>query len=471
MNCIFVANLKFDNILYMKLIRYILGAFIALSFAASHGQESKKRVDGVVAVLGDHFILESDIDKGFVEAKSTGLDTSRLTRCEILGSLLESKLFMHHAVEDSITVDKATIAAELEAHLDQIIERTGSVENALKLHRRKSLDELKEDLETLLKNNHLASSMQEKIVSKVQITPQEVSEFFNGIKKEELPTIGKQVELSEIVSTPQISQEQKQAVIDQLKKIRSEVVDNGDSFVSKVYMYSEDTNSLSTGGFFPVTKKSNFVKEFKDVAFSLKEGEVSQPFETQFGYHIIFLEKIKGNTLEVRHILISAKPTDEAIAKAKEKLENVLKEIQDKTITFEQAVAKYSDKKENKFSGGLMVNQETGETQFEVNRISDRFLYNAVSGLNVGELSKVDLVIDPRNGGKFYRLVKVISQTPEHQADYNKDYIKIKDIALRDKKGKEIAKWVAQKISQTYVFIHKDYQNCVFKVKWLQSKL
>lgn len=452
----------------MKLIKHIIIAVVALISLNALAQQSKKRIDGVIGVVGDHVVLDSDIDKGFVEAQMTGYDVSKISRCELFGSLLESKLFAHQAVQDSIVIEPETLDAEFESQMNRIVEGTGSVENAIKIYRKKNYDELKDDLKELINNNLLASRMQEKIVSKIQITPEEVRLFFNTLPKDELPLIGDEVELSEIVIKPEISKEQKQAVIDQLNEIRTDILEHGASFASKVYMYSEDQGSIKTGGLYPIDKKTQFVKEFKDMAFSLKEGEISQPFETEYGFHIILLEKIRGNTLDVRHILISPKPTDEAIAKAKEKLDNIRLDILNNTITFEDAARKYSDEKDNKNSGGVMINPQTGETRYEVNRISDRFLYNAISGLNIGDMSQVTLVIDPR-GSKSYQLIKVTNKIAEHKADYNKDYVRIKDFALRDKQSQEVGKWISKKIDETYIYIVDDYKNCEFKSNWVKK--
>ena len=453
----------------MKIFKSILLTLVAFVTVAGTAQEKKKRIDGVIAVVGDHVVLDSDIDKGLVEAQMMGYDVSKITRCELLGSLLENKLFMHQAVQDSIVIDTESLEGEFEAQMNRLVEGTGSVENAVKVYKKKNYDELKEDLTELIRNNMLASRMQEKIVSNIQITPEEVRQFYQNIPKEELPLIGDEVELAEIVIKPEISKAQKQAVIDQLNEIRTDVLEHGASFAGKVYMYSEDQGSIKTGGLYPLDKKTQFVKEFKDMAYSLKEGEISQPFETEYGFHIILLEKIRGNTLDVRHILISAKPTEEAITKANEKLQEIRLEILNNSISFEDAARKYSDEKDNKNSGGVMINMQTGETRFEVNRIQDRFLYNAIHGLKVGEMSNVNAIIDPRNGGKYFQLVKVTNKIDEHKADYTKDYVKIKDFALRDKQAKEIGKWMNTKIGETYISIVPDYKTCEFKSNWVKK--
>jgi len=454
----------------MKIIFKNTLLLIALfaTFCSALAQQNKKRIDGVVAIVGNHIILDSDIDIGFVEAKAVGYDVSNASRCEILGTLLENKLFMHQAVQDSIVVSKEEVGFEFDSQLDRMVENAGSLSNVLEFYKKKSVDEVRETLSGLIENNMLASRMQQKIVEKVQITPEEVRQYYLTIPKTELPMIGEEVELSEIVIKPVVTKEQKQAVIDKLNEIRKDVLD-GDSFQSKVYMYTEDPGSISTGGFYVVDKKSQFAKQFKETAFSLKIGEISEPFETEFGYHIIILEDIKDNKLQVRHILMSPKPTAEAVEAAKEKIEKIRTDIVNQQITFEEAARKYSDAEESKNSGGIYLNPMTRDTRFEVNRIQDKYLYSMVSGLELKGISKPMFVNDMYLRQNFYRMVQVTKKIDEHIADYEHDYLKIKDNALNMKQSKVIAEWIAKKIQDTYIYLSPDYQDCKFKNNWAKK--
>lgn len=442
----------------------LLFALLA-TFCSGFAQQSKKRIDGVVAIVGEHIILDSDIDIGFVEAKAVGYDVSNASRCEILGTLLENKLFMHQAVQDSIVVTKEEVNYEFDSQLDRMVESAGSLSNVLEFYKKKSVDEVRESLSTLIENNMLASRMQQKIVEHVQITPEEVRQYYMTIPKEQLPMIGEEVELAEIVVKPEITKEQRQAVIDKLNEIRQDVME-GDSFQNKVYMYTEDPGSISTGGFYVVDKKSQFAKEFKDTAFSLKVGEISEPFLTEFGYHIILLEDIKDNKLQVRHILMAPKPTEAAIEAAKEKIAKIRSEIVNNQISFGDAARKYSDAEDSKNSGGIYLNPMTRDTRFEVNRIQDKYLYSMVSGLGLNEISQPVFVNDMYTRQNFYRMVQVTKKIDEHLADYDHDYLKIKDNALNVKQSKIIGEWITKKIKDTYVQLSPDYKDCAFKSNW-----
>lgn len=444
----------------------LLTVLAVMGFVNMQAQESsKKRIDGVVGVVGSYVILDSDIDNGFIQAKATNQDVSTLSRCEVLGALLENKLFSHQAIQDSIVVTNDEVNSRMDEQIDRMVEYAGSIDNVVKHYNKKSYEDLRETFFDIMKENLLASQMQQELIKDVTITPEEIRQFYNNIPKDSLPLVGDEIELAEIVIKPEITKEQRQAVIDQLNQIRQDVLD-GASFSSKVYMYSEDRGSLETGGFYTIDKKSQFVKEFKDVAFSLKEGEISKPFETDFGYHIIFLEKISGKNLELRHILITPKPTQAAIDKAKNDLDDLRIRILNKEISFADAARQYSQDKDSRQSGGIMTNGR-GETRFELNKMEDRTLYSMVSNLQVGEISATTLVNDRTES--YYKIVQLTNKIPEHLADFSNDYMKIRYVALSAKQSETIAKWVSETVDDTYIYIDDEYQNCTFKSNWLKK--
>ena len=308
--------------------------------------------------------------------------------------------------------------------------------------------------------------MQNKIVDEVTITPEEVRNFFKEIPKDEIPVFGAEVEVAQIIVKPVVSQEEKQATIDKLKNIKREVLE-GSSFFSKAVLFSEDPGSSSNGGFYKMNRKTAFVKEFKDVAFSLAEGEISEPFETEFGYHIILVEKIKGQEVELRHILINPKVSNQAMIDAKTKIEEIRKKIMSGEITFADAAKSSSDQKETRNNGGVLLNPRTMEPRFDLTKM-DPTLYSQISNFKVGQISN-PILEDERGGNKFYKIITVNSKTEEHTADFANDYLKIKDLALTDKKIKAIAKWTEEKISETYISINADYKNCDFTNNWLKK--
>jgi peptidyl-prolyl cis-trans isomerase SurA len=426
----------------------------------------KQKVDGIIATVGDYIILDSDIDKGYLEISSQGNSIKDISRCQMLGKLLEDKLYAHQAIQDSIVVKDDEVKKMMDDRLNYMIEQVGSLEKVVQYYKKNSEEEFRTYFFDILKENKLTEEMQKKIVDAVEVTPEEVRTFFKKIPTTELPVFGSEMEVSQIVITPKITEEEKQKVIDKLKGFKKEI-QSGASFFSKAVLYSEDPGSRSSGGFYKMTRKTPFVKEFKDVAFSLAEGEISEPFETDFGFHIIFVEKIRGQEIDLRHILLIPKVSDESLKEAKEKIILIKKRIEDKEIKFAEAARTLSDEKETRANGGVLINPKTQDTRFELTKM-DPSLYSNVSGLKEGEISS-PLAEEDQSGKKKFKLLTVANRINEHTADYAKDYLKIKSIALKEKQIKGIGKWFDEKIKETYIKINGEYRDCKFTNNWLKK--
>ena len=449
----------------MKFINKPL-ALLLLVTTSVFAQPAKQKVDGVIGVVGEYVILDSDIDLEYIQLKAQGVDIKNITRCELFGKQLEDKLYAHQAIQDSIIVTDQEVNDYMDQQIDAMVEQVGSMEKVVQYYNKKDEDDFRSYFFDIIKMNKLTSQMQKKIVDDVEITPEEVRNFFKGIPQDEIPMFGAEVEVAQIVVKPKISEEEKQIAINKLKEIKKDV-QGGASFYSKVVLNTDDKASIGTGGFYKITRKTPFVKEFKEVAFSLAEGEISEPFETEFGYHIILVEKIKGQEIELRHILIKPKVTDEALKQARADIEIIREKIVKGEISFADAAKASSEEKETKNNGGVLFNPQTMETKFELTKM-DPALYNQIVDLKVGEVSLPYLDQEER-GNKFYKILTINNKLPEHKADYASDYLKIKELALRDKQIKAISKWMDEKIQETYVKIDKDYQACDFANNWLKK--
>ena len=426
----------------------------------------RQKIDGVIATVGDYIVLDSDIDKAYLEISSQGGSVKDITRCQMLGKLLEDKLYAHQAIQDSVKVTDAEVKTMMDERLSYMIQQIGSMEKVIKYYKKDSEEEFRSYFFDILKENKLTSEMQKKIVDGVEITPEEVRNFFKKIPKDELPLFGAEMEVAQIVVEPKITQVEKQKVIDRLNSFKKDIQE-GSSFATKAVLYSQDPGSRSSGGFYKMTRKTPFVKEFKDVAFSLDEGEISEPFETEYGYHIIYLEKIKGQELELRHILLTPTVTAESLEEAKEKITLIRKRIVDKEISFADAARSSSDQKETRANGGVLINPNTQDTRFELTKM-DPTLYSQVSNLKDNEISMPILDETPA-GKKQYKIITVTNRINEHTADYAQDYVKIKDLALKEKQIKAIAKWFDEKIKETYIKIVGEYRECNFTNNWLKK--
>ncbi|GAA4901172.1 peptidylprolyl isomerase [Flaviramulus aquimarinus] len=431
--------------------------------------KNAKKIDGVAAVVGDYIILDSDIDKAYLQLQAQGVNTNDIGKCELFGKLLEDKLYAHHAVQDSIPVSDAEIRKNVDYQIQQFLQQTnGSMEKLLEFYKKDDEKSFRDEMFEINKSNQLAAKMQSKIVEEIEITPEEVRDFFNKIPEEDRPTFGTELKVAQIVAEPKVSEEEKQKIIDRLKQFKADIIENGASFRSKAVLYSDDPGSASKGGKYTLNRKQpRMVKEFRQVAFSLQEGEVSEPFETDFGFHIVTLEKIRGQEYDVAHILLIPKVSSEAVKEAKERLEKTRKRIVDGDISFADAAREISDEKETKNDGGQLINPTTQDYNFELTRM-DTELYAQIQNLKDDEISLV-LSEEDRNRKVKFKILKVTDRVDEHEADYARDYLKIKELALEEKKIRAIEKWQEEKILDTYIKISGAHRTCQFSGNWLKK--
>lgn len=474
-------NLKFTTRTFLLALVMLLPlALTAQEIIEDEKQETEKKVDsvltagaekldGVAAVVGDYVVLDSDIDRTIIQLKAQGASLEGVTRCQLFGKLLEDKLYAHHAIQDSIEVSDAEIRSNVDYQIQQFLAQSGkSMEELVAFYNKPDEKSFRDDMYEINKSNKLASEMQNKIIDEIEVTPEEVRQFFNNIPKDERPTFGTELKVSRIVVEPQVSEEEKQRVINQLKQFKADVLENGASFRSKVVLYSDDKASIPQGGLYTLNRKQpRMVKEFREVAFSLQEGEISDPFETDYGYHIIYLEKVRGQEYDVRHILLIPKVSDDAIKEAREKLVKIRQRIVDGLISFEDAAKESSDEKETRSEGGFLINPATQDYNFELTKM-DPELYGLIQDLKENEISLVQTDRGQTGNVKF-QILRVTDRVDEHEADYSKDYLKIKDLALNEKRFRAIDKWQEEKIMDTYIKINGEYRDCEFTGNWLKK--
>ena len=454
----------------MKCIKFLF-LFVLFSFfsiAQNNTSLNRIKVDGVSAVIGDYVILDSDIDKTLVEMKSQGISTKGITRCQLLGKLMEDKLYAHHAIQDSLEFSVEEIYSSVDQIIDNFTQQLGSIEKVLEFYNKEDESIFRQEIFEINKIQKLSSIMQSQIVEDVEVTPEEVRIFFESIPKNELPTFGTELEISQIVIEPEVSELEKERIISQLKAFREDVLERGSSFASKAILYSQDPGSRATGGKYTLhRKRPRMVKEFRDEAFSLEEGEISQPFKTDFGWHILKVDKIRGQEVDARHILLTPKIEASQLQEAKTKLDTLRNRLINEEISFKDAALELSDEKETKYNGGVLINPQTGDMRFELTNL-DPVLYSQIRNLKDGEIS-LPIVEEERSGLKKYKILKVSNRFDEHLADYSQDYSRIKSLALKEKQLNLIKDWMLEKIESTYVNVNSESRLCNFTNNWLKK--
>ena len=453
------------------IILFLLFLFCSsvLSYAQTDSivNPTRIKIDGVAAVIGDYVILDSDVDKAYIDLESQGIPTSNIERCSLLGKLMEDKLYAHHAEQDSITVSDAEINDYVSRTIDYFVQQLGNMEKVLEFYKKKDEQSFRSELFDINRVQQLSQRMQSNIVEEIEVTPDEVRTFFDKIPVDQRPVFGAELEIAQIIVEPTPTESEVERTIRLLETMRNDVLENGSSFASKAILYSQDPGSRSRGGRYTLDRKRPvMVKEFRDQAYRLREGEVSQPFQTDFGWHIVTVDKIRGQLIDVRHVLLVPEISAKELKEAKDKLALIRKRIQDEEFSFSDAALNFSDDKDTASNGGVLINPTSGDTRFELTKL-DPTIYNHILNLEDNQISP-PILDEDRSGNKKYKILKVTNRYDQRQADFAKDYVKIKDLALKEKQLDAVEKWMSEKIDDTFVNVNRSYRDCDFSNKWVQ---
>ncbi len=450
-------------IIMNKKIVFILCIWVGFQLNA----QEKIKVDGVDAVIGKNIVLDSEINSFKEELIQQSGGEMEISNCEMLEQIMHRKLLAHHAVIDSLFVSDAEIEGNVQRKLAYFSQQLGSPEKMLEMYGFDTMKDLKDELYRVEKESMLISKMQQELTMDVDITPEEVKRYYTSLEEEDnLPEIGTEIEISQIVLIANPTIDNIKEAINKLKEIKKEVEEGG-SFKMKAILYSDDPAVTQNSGLYTIDRNSQFVKEFKEAAFSLEEGEISDPFKSDFGYHILTVERVKGKQRDVRHILIKPKVDNEIYAKAKDSLSKYREDILRHKITFEEAVLRYSQDKDTRLNQGVIVNSESRDTHFDLTRMPPD-LYAKVGNLKKGDISEV-FFEETREGEKTFKIILLKSKTDAHTADLSQDYVKIKNLAIQKKKAELIEKWANEVIQDTYIKISSGYSDCEFESNWAKN--
>jgi peptidyl-prolyl cis-trans isomerase SurA len=429
-----------------------ISLFTVLGLAA---QAQPKTVDGVAAIVGGDIILKSEIEEQYDVFNRQNFGES-VSYCEVFEELLFQKLLIHHAEIDSVTVGEDEVEANMDRRIQQLIMQMGDQQKLEEFYE-KSVVEIKEEMRTLIKEQLVAQRMQMTIVEGIEVTPSEVRSFFENLPQDSVPLINAEVEISQIVKYPEVSKEAEDEVIDKLAGLK-ERIENGTSFSSMAILYSEDPGSNKKGGEYKGIQRGVFVKEFEAVAFNLRKGEISDPFKTEFGYHIVQLLEKRGEELDLRHILIKPKLSQEDLTEAKNFLDSVASAINAGELAFEDAARLYSEDENTRFNGGKMSNFQNGNNKFEISQL-DRGLFGVVNTLEEGALSESTFFVSDDQREAF-RIVRMDAKYEPHRANLDLDFTRIKGFALQEKQARLVQEWKEEKLLETFVKVNSGYYPC-----------
>ena len=422
---------------------------------------SAQSIDKIEAVLGDEIILTSEIESQYLQYLSQGHTKSNEIRCQIVEDLLFQKLLVNQAKLDSLVVSNDEVEDEVNKRLSYFETQLGSVQK-VEDYFGKSKANIKLELGKVIKDQFMAQKMQTKLTSSLKVTPAEVKESYALLSDAEIPTMPIQVEVAQIVIKPEITDDQKDNIREKLNNFRDRVY-NGEDFKMLATLYSDDPGSAIKGGELGFVNRGDLVPEFERAAFRLKEGEISNVVESQFGYHIVQLIERRGEQINVRHILIKTKVTATALHAAKLKMDNIAKEINEETITFDQAVSEYSDD-ENKSNGGLLLNPNTMSTLHTLEDMAPA-LRLVIEKLKETQVSS-PAVIQMQDENKAYRILRLNKRTEQHKANLVDDFSKIKEYSINAKKQETLEKWKSITIAKTYIKLSDELAKCELAKNW-----
>lgn len=445
------------------LLLTLLMVFFGIHSQAQSQLKTGDLVDGIAVVVGDEIILESDIEDQANFAKQQGAAVT--DKCEFVESIINNKLLIYEAKRDTLIENRsAAIKENAGQKYDQILGQFPDEKTMLATYKFRTSYEMKNAIEKIDTDNYYGQMKYGRITDKADVTPNEVTDFFN-MYKFQLPEVKDEVSLSQITMYPKLTNAHKDEIIAKLNKIKQDIL-NGESFESQARIYSEDPGSAANGGLYKNIAKGKMVKPFEAAALNLQEGEMSDPVESDFGYHLIMLVKKSGKNYDARHILLKAEPNDEEIASARKEMDSIRTLIMDGKLTFKDAAYRFSDDKQTKFNAGI-VTAEDGSDKIEKLNLPPTIAYQ-IAGLNKGDITDVfqDVAQQDR---KTVTIVKVDDVIAAHQLDIATDYNRIKQMALNKKKNEMVEKYVKERLPNVFISINDRYKSCVFKTDWRKT--
>ena len=444
--------------------RIFCSILFCFSVTSVFAQPKKVVADKILAVVGNKVILKSDIDNSLVDMQRQGIEVPADARCLTLQQSMGIKALVLQAEKDSLPVTDEEVEADIDNQIRYFISQYGS-KDELERVAGKSVYQLKEDFKEGFRDRKLASAMRNSIVEGIKITPNEVKTYFEKIPVDSLALYESEVEIGQIVLYPRASREAEEYCIEQLAEYKKQA-ETGRDFGTLATANTEDPGSRANGGRYEVNRNQRDMDPtWLAKAFSLKEGQISNPFKSKFGYHIIKLESRAGDDAVVRHILKVPQVTQFELKSGFEKLDSVRANLIAGTMEFGAAVLKYSEDESSKFTAGMLQGREG--TFLTIDQL-DKDLVPLLQNLKVGEVSQPVAYTDER-GKQGVRIVYLKTRTEPHRENLRDDYNKISLRALEEKKEAALEKWFDDHIKTYYIRIDPEYRSCEALKKWVSS--
>jgi peptidyl-prolyl cis-trans isomerase SurA len=423
-------------------------------------------LDQIIAVVGNSIILQSELEAQYAESVRDNMDPN-VSKCKILEELLFQKLLVAQGKKDSIEVTDAQVDHELDSRMLYYLRQFGSEQRFTAFYG-KTPDQFKNDMRDNVKDILIAQQMQNKIIGDIKATPSDVKQYYYSIPEDSIPFINIEVEVGQIVKKPVPSEQSKKDAKEKIENIRQRILKRESSFAAMAALYSDDPGSASKGGLYEHVQRGQFVPEWEAWAFRLKPYEISEVFETFYGYFIIQLIERRGNEVDARSLLVAPKVDMADVLKAKQTLDSIYSVLKKDSTSFAAVAEKHSDEGETKHNGGLIINPFTGSTRFQMDELGqyDQSIVFAIEKLAVGQFTP-SLPMTTADGKQAYRILYLKTKTQPHRANLAEDYQAIQAAALAKKQQDAIKVWVRKKIGSNFIRVNDQYKNCTFNNKWI----
>ncbi len=449
----------------MKMLQNVtISRFLTISLLSALGffparlsaQDTGFVVDKIIAKVDNYIVLKSELELAYQSYLAEGNPASEEARCELFNRLILNKLMVAKAEIDSVIVTDIEVDGNTDQRMQMILQSSGNSPEQLERTYGKTLEQIKMELRDQIREQLLSREMTTRITKNITVTPSEIRRFYNRIPTDSLPFFSSDVEVAQIVRVAKVSNAQKEEAKSKLIGLREQIL-SGANFSELALKNSEDPSAQQNGGEMGYVGRGAMVPQFEAVAFKLKLGEISQPFESPFGFHILQLLDRRGNEYNSRHILISAVPSAIDIANAEKFLDSLRTLVLNDSIKFEQAAKEYSDDQRTKGSGGYFTDDDGG-TKISMRDI-DPIVYQNIDLMKVGDISK-PLVYRTDDGKDAARILYFKKKLPPHEANLKDDWGRIQSSALAEKKDKALDKWFNKARQDVFINIDPAFNSC-----------
>ncbi|TAE46952.1 MAG: hypothetical protein EAZ89_19020 [Bacteroidetes bacterium] len=419
------------------------------SIAQAQTPTSGKVVDRIIAVIGDEIVLESDVDNQVNYLKINGQKDNGSLRCDVMENLIVSKLLLNKAQQDSLVVGEDQVQGEIERRMGVFMDKIDRTEFE-KIYG-KTVEQFREDISPEIRDELLIDQQRKAMMSEATITPKEVKKFFESINKDSLGILPAEVEINHIVITPPYSKASEEKVKKNLTDLRKRIVEDKVDFGEMASKNTDEPGGRQRKGDLGWFGRGMMVSEFEEIVFQMRPGDVSEPFRTEFGYHIVKLLERKGEQVHAAHILKKVEFDTKGDSIAIDSLNRILKLIELDSLTFEEAAITYSSDRQSKHCGGCISNPQTGELRLPLDAL-DPDMYFKIDAMKAGEISKPTELLQA-DGSRAFHLLYLKAKVPPHVPNLRDDYQKIYTAALQARQAEEFEEWLQSAKKNIYIDI------------------